>query len=119
MQVSESVDKPYFIPSHGTIENHHFRRYLLEDIMSASIDGPLLILVSPSHPYWGEYVDILHRCPALPLVTQGLISFWQIHIKCITNAQLNQDYNKESILALLYGNQRGGIGVEFTRYPKL
>jgi len=32
---------------------------------------------------------------------------------------LNKDYNKDSILALLYGNQRGGIGVEFTRDPKL
>jgi len=76
MQVLESVDDAHFIPSHGTVENHHFRRYLLEDIMSASPDEPLLILVSPSHPYWGEYVNILRRCPALPQVTHGLITFW-------------------------------------------
>ena len=87
--------------------------------MSASPDEPLLILVSPSHLYWGEYIDILRRCPALPLVTQGIISFWQIHIKCIQNAQMNKDYNKDSTLALLYGNQRGGIGVEFTTDPEL
>ena len=52
MQVLASVHDPHSIPSHGTIVNHHLRRYLLEDIMSASPGERLLILVSSSHPYW-------------------------------------------------------------------
>ena len=113
MQALASVYDPHSIPSHGTIENHHLRRYLLEDIMSASPGERLLILVSSSHPYWGEYIKVINRCPPLPRVIQGLLSFWQIHINCVKNAQLKNDYNKESILALLYGNQRGGIGIEY------
>jgi len=119
MQVSASVDDPHSAPSHGTVENHHIRRYLLEDIMSASPGERLLILVSSSHPYWGEYINVINRCSPLPRVIQGLLSFFQIHVKCVKNAQLDKDYNKESILALLYGNQRGGIGIEYITDPKL
>ena len=76
MQVLASVHDPHSIPSHGTIENHHLRRYLLEEIMSASPGERLLILVSSSHPYWGEYSKVINRCPPLPQVIQGLLSFW-------------------------------------------
>ena len=44
---------------------------------------------------------------------QGTLLFWKISINCVKNAQLNKCYNKESILALLYGKQRGDISAEF------
>ena len=109
--------KPHSILSNGTVENSGMRRYILEDIMTTSVGEKSLLLVTNLHPYWGLYSDILHRSPLLPIAIRGVFSFWQIPIICVKNAQLNTEFNKESIMVLLYGSQRGGIVVEFTADP--
>ena len=99
VKVTESVDEPHYILSHGTVENSNLRRYLLEDIMSASPGDQLLILGALSRPYWSLYKDVINRFPVQSKVMQGEISFWQICINCVKNAQLNKGHNKELILA--------------------
>jgi hypothetical protein len=114
---AEMADLPSAVPSHGTVESCTFRRYLLEDIMSAPVNESWVLLVSCKHPFYDEYLNVARLSSPLPLKYIREVPFIQIKAKVTVNCQFDDLrrglMSKSELQRLLFGNGNGAVILEF------
>jgi hypothetical protein len=114
---TKQYDLPHVIPSHGTVETATLRRYLLEDIMTATVGESLVLLVSTDHLWYKSYKCIANKSIPLPLAHVRDEPFIQLKALVSVNCQLEDlelgNMIQKDIEGLLFGNGNGAIILHF------